>query len=242
MSGYCDIAPGHPIHGDYHDREYGFPQRDESDLFERLILEINQAGLSWETILRKREGFRRAYHGFDVDAVAGYGEADRLRLLEDAGIIRNRLKVDAAIHNAQVIQRLRASHGGFAQWLDAHVLHEGRPRDKAGWIKLFKQTFRFTGGEITNEFLMSLSYLPGAHRETCPAYARIDKIGAVWKRVREAAAKGGATKAAEPAAKVVAKPAAAAKKAAKKAAATKTAASKRAAKKLPAAPGKKRSN
>lgn len=235
MSGYCDIAPGHPIHGDYHDREYGFPQRDESDLFERLILEINQAGLSWETILRKREGFRRAYHGFDVNAVAAYGEADRLRLLEDAGIIRNRLKVDAAIHNAQVVQRLRASHGGFAQWLDAHVLDEGRPRDKAGWIKLFKQTFRFTGGEITNEFLMSLSYLPGAHRETCPAYARIDKIGAVWKRVRESAAKGGGAAAAKvgatkPAVKVVAKSATAAKKAAKKATATKKAARKRATK------------
>lgn len=192
MSGYCDIAPGHPIHGDYHDREYGFPQREESDLFERLILEINQAGLSWETILRKREGFRRAYGGFDVDTVAAYGEADRLRLLDDAGIIRNRLKVDAAIHNAQVVQRLRASHGGFAQWLDAHVLHEGEPRDKAGWIKLFKQTFRFTGGEITNEFLMSLSYLPGAHRESCPAYRRIERIGPYWKRTQEAAAKAGA--------------------------------------------------
>lgn len=188
MSGYCDIAPGHPIHGDYHDREYGVPQREESDLFERLVLEINQAGLSWETILRKREGFRRAYGGFDVDTVAAYGEADRLRLLEDAGIIRNRLKVDAAIHNAQVIQRLRASHGGFAQWLDAHALDEGRARDKAGWIKLFKRTFRFTGGEITNEFLMSLSYLPGAHRESCPAYRRIERIGPYWKRIREEAA------------------------------------------------------
>lgn len=207
MSGYCDIAPGHPIHGDYHDREYGFPQRDESDLFERLVLEINQAGLSWETILRKREGFRRAYHGFDVDTVAAYGEADRLRLLEDAGIIRNRLKVDAAIHNAQVIQRLRASHGGFAQWLDAHALHEGRPRDKAGWIKLFKQTFRFTGGEITNEFLMSLSYLPGAHRESCPAYRRIERIGPYWKRTREAA-EGAAEDAAAGSAQARKKPAA----------------------------------
>jgi DNA-3-methyladenine glycosylase I len=90
-------------------------------LFERLILEINQAGLSWETMLRKRDGFRSAYSGFDVDAVAAYGDQDRERLLQDAGIIRNRLKVDAAIHNAQVIQRLRASHGGFADWLDAHV-------------------------------------------------------------------------------------------------------------------------
>jgi DNA-3-methyladenine glycosylase I len=188
MSGYCNIAPNHPVHGEYHDREYGFPQRDESDLFERLILEINQAGLSWETILRKREGFRRAYDGFVVDKVAAYGQAERLRLLEDAGIIRNRLKVDAAIHNAQVIQGLRASHGGFAQWLDAHQLLDGRPREKADWIKLFKKTFRFTGGEITNEFLMSLSYLPGAHRESCPAYQRIDKLKPYWRRAREQAA------------------------------------------------------
>lgn len=168
MSAYCDIAPGHPVHGPYHATEYGFPQRDESVLFERLLLEINQAGLSWETILRKREGFRAAYDGFDVDTVAAYGEAERARLMHDAGIIRNRLKIEAAIHNAQVIQGLRASHGGFAQWLDAHAVEDGAPRDKAAWVKLFKKTFRFTGGEITGEFLMSLGYLLGAHRPDCP--------------------------------------------------------------------------
>ncbi|MEN4902523.1 DNA-3-methyladenine glycosylase I [Luteimonas sp. TWI1437] len=168
MSGYCDIAPGHPLHGPYHDTEYGFPQREEAVLFERLLLEINQAGLSWETVLRKRAGFRAAYDGFDVDTVAGYGEADRARLLADPAIIRNRLKIDAAVHNAQVVQGLRASHGGFAAWLDAHANEDGRPRDKASWVKLFKRTFRFTGGEITGEFLMSLGYLPGAHRADCP--------------------------------------------------------------------------
>ncbi|MDR0183078.1 DNA-3-methyladenine glycosylase I [Lysobacter arvi] len=187
MSGYCDYAPGHPLHGPYHDTEYGFPQREESVLFERLILEINQAGLSWETMLRKREGFHRAYHGFDVDRVARYREKDRERLLNDAGIVRNRLKVDAAIHNAKVIRGLRASHGGFASWLDAHLLDEGgQRRDKAGWIKLFKKTFRFTGGEITNEFLMSLGYLPGAHRDDCPAQKRILKLkpplDPAWRR------------------------------------------------------------
>ncbi len=170
---YCDFAPGHPLHGPYHDTEYGFPQREESVLFERLLLEINQAGLSWETILRKRDGFRHAYDGFDVDAVAGYGDADRARLLADAAIIRNRLKVDAAIHNAQVIRGLRDSHRGFAQWLDAHAVENGTPRTKASWVKLFKRTFRFTGGEITGEFLMSLGYLPGAHRPGCPVLARI---------------------------------------------------------------------
>ncbi|WFC42759.1 DNA-3-methyladenine glycosylase I [Pseudoxanthomonas sp. SE1] len=175
MSGYCDIAPGHPLHGPYHDREYGFPQRDEAVLFERLLLEINQAGLSWETMLKKREGFRTAYSGFEVDKVARYGDKDRARLLADPGIIRNRLKVEAAIHNAQVIRQLRTTHGGFAAWLDAH-----HPLPKADWIRLFKKTFRFTGGEITNEFLMSLGYLPGAHREDCPAFHRASKQRPPW--------------------------------------------------------------
>ena len=175
MSGYCDIAPGHPLHGPYHDHEYGFPQREEAVLFERLLLEINQAGLSWETMLRKRDGFRAAYSGFDVDRVARYGERDRARLLADPGIIRNRLKVEAAIHNARVIQQLRDTHGGFAAWLDAHP-----PLPKAEWVKLFKKTFRFTGGEITGEFLMSLGYLPGAHRQDCPAYRRAAKQRPPW--------------------------------------------------------------
>ncbi len=168
MSSYCLIAPGHPVHAHYHDHEYGFPQRGERELFERLLLESNQAGLSWELMLKKREGFRRAYAGFDVDAVAAFGQDDMERLLADPAIVRNRLKVNAAIHNAQVIQQLRASHGSFAQWLDAH-----HPRAKAEWVKLFKKTFRFTGGEITGEFLMSLGYLPGAHSPDCPVYARL---------------------------------------------------------------------
>lgn len=177
MGSYCDFAPGHPLHGPYHDTEYGFPQRDEAVLFERLVLEINQAGLSWETILRKREGFRRAYSGFDVDAVAAYTDQDRARLLADPGIVRNRLKVEAAIHNARVAQGLRRSHGGFAQWLDANVRDaDGRTRDKASWVKLFRRTFRFTGGEITGEFLMSLGYLPGAHRPDCPVARKLAKL------------------------------------------------------------------
>lgn len=175
---YCDAAPGHPWHGPYHDTEYGFPARAEAVLFERLILEINQAGLSWLTVLKKRDGFRAAYAGFDVDAVAGFGAADRARLLADPGIIRNRLKVEAAIHNAGIVQGMRASHGGFAAWLDAH-----HPRPKADWVTLFRQTFRFTGGEITGEFLMSLGYLDGAHRPDCPVAARIAALDPPWRRV-----------------------------------------------------------
>jgi DNA-3-methyladenine glycosylase I len=160
---YCRSAPGHPFHGPYHDTEYGVPLRGDAELFERLVLEINQAGLSWLTILKKRDGFRRAYGGFDPAVVAAYGDADRARLLADPGIIRNRLKVDAAIHNAGRLVELIAAHGSFAAWLDA----QGN-RSKAEWVRLMKAEFRFMGGEIVGEFLMSIGRLPGAHADDCP--------------------------------------------------------------------------
>jgi DNA-3-methyladenine glycosylase I len=166
---YCDFVANLPethLHRQYHDHAYGFPIEEDNALFERLILEINQAGLSWTTILQKQENFRKAYDGFDLATVAAYGEADTARLLADAGIIRNRLKVQAAIHNARVILGLKASHGSFKAWLDAH-----HPLDKAEWVKLFKRHFKFTGGEIVGEFLMSTGYLPGAHQAHCPIHA-----------------------------------------------------------------------
>jgi DNA-3-methyladenine glycosylase I len=174
---YCDIAPGHEWHGPYHDTEYGFPLDDDAALFERLVLEINQAGLSWLTILKKRDAFRRAYDEFDPEVVAGYRARDRRRLLADPGIIRNRLKVDAAIANAGIILQLRDSHGSFAGWLAAH-----HPRSKEEWVKLFKQTFRFTGGEIVGEFLMSVGYMPGAHVASCPVYRRVLALNPMWAR------------------------------------------------------------
>jgi DNA-3-methyladenine glycosylase I len=178
MTSYCDFAAGNELHGPYHDFEYGFPLEGEAPLFERLLLEINQAGLSWELILKKREGFREAYHGFEVDLVADYGEDDRARLLNDPRIIRNRLKIDAAIANAQVIRAMRATHGGFAAWLRAH-----HPRRRDAWFKLFRNTFRFTGGEITGEFLMSIGYLPSPHREDCQIYAKIAALDPPWLQV-----------------------------------------------------------
>ncbi|MGA2410719.1 MAG: DNA-3-methyladenine glycosylase I, partial [Candidatus Binataceae bacterium] len=175
----CTIAPGHPDHQPNHDLEYGFPITCEAALFERLVLEINQAGLSWLTILRKRDRFRAAFDNFDVDRVAAYGDRDRQRLLADDGIIRNRLKVNAAITNAARLQQIRASHGSFARWLDEH-----HPRDKPQWVKLFKQTFVFTGGEITGEFLLSTGYLPGAHDEDCPVYKKIALLKPPWLRIQ----------------------------------------------------------
>ncbi|MBN8891986.1 MAG: DNA-3-methyladenine glycosylase [Rhodospirillales bacterium 70-18] len=177
MSSYCLVAPGHPVHHDYHEREYGFPQRDETALFERLCLEIMQAGLSWELVLKRRAGMRAAFAGFEVDAVAAFDEAERTRLLADPAIIRNRLKVDAIIENARRIQALRASHGGFAAWLDAH-----HPLDKPGWVRLFRTSFKFTGGEIVGEFLMSLGYLSGAHGPDCPVAGRIAALSPPWMR------------------------------------------------------------
>jgi DNA-3-methyladenine glycosylase I len=172
---YCRAAPGHPVHGPYHDDDYGFPARDDRVLFERLVLEINQAGLSWLTILMKRAAFNEAY-AFDIDAVAKFGAGDRRRLTSDARIIRNRLKIDAAIDNARRLQAIRDSHGSFAVWLDAH-----HPRPKAQWVRLFKETFRFTGGEIVDEFLMSLGYLPGAHQSWCPAYQKVVALAPPWQ-------------------------------------------------------------
>lgn len=177
MSGYCDIAPGHALHGPYHDGEYGFPLTGDDALFERLLLEINQAGLSWELMLKKREGFREAYAGFSVAKVARFGAKDTARLLADAGIVRNKLKVAAAIHNANVILALAKSHGSFADWIEAH-----HPLTKKEWCKVFAKTFKFTGGEIVGEFLMSIGYLPGSHRETCPAYKRIAKRNPPWMK------------------------------------------------------------
>jgi DNA-3-methyladenine glycosylase I len=172
---YIRSGNAHPVHVIYHDTEYGFPLRDDTTLFERLIFEINQAGLSWETILKKQAGFRAAYDNFDIEKVAAYGDADVARLLNDAGIIRNRLKVNAAIENAKTLLRLRDEYGSFAAWLDAH-----HPRDKAEWVKLFKKTFRFTGGEIVGEFLMSIGYLPGAHDMQCRVYTTIKPLNPPW--------------------------------------------------------------
>ena len=198
MSTYCTIAPTHEWHGPYHEREYGFPLHGDAELFERLVLEINQAGLSWLTILRKRAAFRAAYDGFDPERVARYGKREVRRLLADAGIIRNRLKVEAAVFNARAILTLRDSHGSFAKWLDAHAQADGagkaqgRKGAKAAgsnlrtneeWVGLFKRTFRFTGGEIVGEFLLSTGYLPGAHRESCPVYPRIVKRRPPWLRL-----------------------------------------------------------
>lgn len=169
---FCQDHPEDPWHVPYHDHQYGFPLEADDELFGRLLLEINQAGLSWLTILKKAEAFRQAYSGFSIEAVAAYTDADRERLLANPGIIRNRLKVGAAIENARRLLALRPTYGSFHGWLMAH-----HPRSQEQWTKLFQATFKFTGGEIVHEFLMSTGWLPGAHDEDCPTYHRIMALG-----------------------------------------------------------------
>jgi DNA-3-methyladenine glycosylase I len=173
---YCDIAPANPYHAPYHENEYGFPVEGDDALFERLVLEINQAGLSWLTILKKRDAFREAFAGFDIDRVARFTPAKRAKLMTNAGIIRNRLKIEAAVENAKRLRKL----GSFAEWLDASAPPPGSAQASDYWVRLFKKTFVFTGGEITTSFLISIGYLPGAHDETCPVYKRVLKAKPRW--------------------------------------------------------------
>ena len=167
------------LHKTYHDKLYGFPIHDDNELFCRLVMEINQAGLSWETILKKKISFRKAYSNFNIKKVSQYTEADRERLMADAGIIRNRLKINAAIENAKTILALQKDYGSFEKWLEQH-----HPKSKEEWVKVFKSTFKFTGGEIVNEFLMSIGLLPGAHVPECKIYKKVIAAKPLWNQVQ----------------------------------------------------------
>ena len=180
MSYCCFVNNAQPaerklLHKQYHDNHYGFPLHDDNELFGRLILEINQAGLSWETILKKEAAFRIAYHNYNIAKVAGYTQKDIELLLNNPDIIRNKLKIKAAIENAKTILQLQKQFGSFENWLNQH-----HKLSLANWIKLFKKTFYFTGGQIVNEFLMSTGYLPGAHTKDCPIYSKILAARPQW--------------------------------------------------------------
>lgn len=179
-SSYCDavsVMDKNNIHRIYHDTAYGFPIDSDDELFERLVLEINQAGLSWSTILNKQQNFKKAYRDFNIKKVASFNRKDVERLMNDAGIIRNRLKINAAIENAKTLLGIQKQYGSFKKWID-HF----HPKTKEEWVKIFKNTFRFTGGEIVNEFLMSTGYLAGAHVESCPVFKKVVKTKPAFLR------------------------------------------------------------
>ena len=157
----------------YHDNHYGRRIEDDNELFCRLIMEINQAGLSWRTILQKEKGMRVAYHGFSIKKVAKYKEKDVARLMNDTSIIRNRLKINASIYNAKQIIKLQKEYGSFRHWLDLSGKEVGT--DKNMWVQLFKKHFKFVGGEIVGEFLMSIDMLPYAHDPLCTVHRQRKK-------------------------------------------------------------------
>lgn len=175
---YCQaVGSGNlsDLHKDYHDKEYGFPAKSDNELFGRMILEINQAGLSWDTILKKKQSIKEAYAHFNINKVATFDEVDIERLLQNSGIIRMKLKIEAAIYNAQKIKEIQGSHGSFKNWLDLEY-----PKEHAEWAKLFKKTFKFMGKEITKEFIMGTGYMKGAHDENCPILLEIVKQNPKW--------------------------------------------------------------
>jgi DNA-3-methyladenine glycosylase I len=199
---YCayvaTITDSNDVDKVYHDTQYGVRIEDDNELFGRLVMEINQAGLSWHTILVKENNFRKAYHGFAIKKVAKYTEEDFNRLMNDPGIIRNRLKINAAIYNAQQLLVIQKEHGSFRKWIDmkakeltmkpdtpgvilakAGIQHldshlhgndSARNEIKKLWVKEFKKHFKFVGGEIVGEFLMSIGTLPGSHGRECRHY------------------------------------------------------------------------
>jgi DNA-3-methyladenine glycosylase I len=175
---YCDFCIGlEDNHPDkvYHDNNYGFPITSDDELFGRLILEINQAGLSWSMILKKESNFREAFDGYKISKIAKYDDVKISELLQNSGIIRNKLKINAVIHNANVIMGIQQEKGSFVAWLN-----EIHPKSREEWTKIFKKTFKFTGGEIVNEFLMSSGYLQGAHQENCTIFDTVLKTQPKW--------------------------------------------------------------
>lgn len=176
---YCEfvanIEDENNVHRQYHDNQYGFPILDDNALFGRLILEINQAGLSWQTILNKQDAFQAAYQNYHIASIAAFDDDDVARLLGDKGIIRNRLKIHAAIFNAQQLLLIQEQYGSFKNWLDG--LH---PLPLEDWLVIFKKHFKFVGHQITNEFLMSCGYLAGAHDENCPCYQTVLQHNPAW--------------------------------------------------------------
>jgi DNA-3-methyladenine glycosylase I len=180
--GRCPWAASSPAMQAYHDTEWGVPSRDDRHLFEMLLLEGAQAGLSWSTILAKRENYRAALDGFDPERVAGYGEAKLASLLADPGIVRNRLKVRATVTNARAFLATREEHGSFATYLWGWVGGRpvvNRPRSPAELAPrtelsdriskdLARRGFTFVGSTIVYAYLQSVGVVDD-HLATCPA-------------------------------------------------------------------------
>ena len=179
----CHWCHNDPLYIEYHDREWGVPCRDDQSLFEFLILEGAQAGLSWITILRRREGYRKAFHNFDVHKVAQMTEDDIERLAHDTGIVRNRLKINSAINNAKAFIKVQEEFGSFAKYFwsfvdDQPVINQRQSMDEVPATSdvsdrmskdMKKRGFSFVGSTICYAYMQSMG-LVNDHLTSCPAY------------------------------------------------------------------------
>ena len=186
MANRCEWANTHPLYIQYHDTEWGVPEHDDQRLFEFLTLEGAQAGLSWLTILKKREAYSKAFDGFDIRKVAEYGDLKVTQLLSDKGIVRNRLKVNATIQNARAFLSIREEYGSFDSYAWSFV--SGKPRKNA-WESLqeipaktaeseamskdlMKQGFRFVGPTICYAFMQATGMV-NDHMLDCFRYDQV---------------------------------------------------------------------
>ena len=186
----CSWCGEDPVYVDYHDNEWGVPLHEENQLFEFLILEGAQAGLSWITILKKRDAYRKAYHDFDVEKVARFNSRSVQRLLNNAGIVRNRLKIEASITNARAYLDIQGEYGSFAKYIWNYV--DGKPiQNKFKTLKqipastplsdtiskdLKKRSFKFVGSTIVYAFMQATGIV-NDHVADCYRYKEIAKLG-----------------------------------------------------------------
>ncbi|MCF6139369.1 DNA-3-methyladenine glycosylase I [Pseudalkalibacillus berkeleyi] len=157
----CNWCEDDPMLMDYHDHEWGQPLDDDNDLFEALTLEIFQAGLSWKTILHKRENFRTAFDGFEIHKVSEYKEEKIEELLQNKGIVRHRRKIEATIHNANIALELIKDHGSLKNYFDS------LPKETLEKQKEIKKTFKHVGLTTAESFLMAAGYIQPDHSEEC---------------------------------------------------------------------------
>lgn len=182
--------PGYELYVAYHDEEWGLPCRDDAKLFEFLVLESAQAGLSWITILKKRENYRSAFHGFDAERIARYGAKDVARLMGDAGIVRNRAKIEAAISNARNFLALQEEFGSFAayqwgfvdgrptvnRWRSLAEIPATTPVSDAMAKDLKRRGFKFLGSTICYSHMQAMG-LVNDHLVSCPRHQAVQRTG-----------------------------------------------------------------
>lgn len=195
MDKRCDWCRSTELYIDYHDKEWGVPCYDDRELFEMLILEGAQAGLSWITILNKRANYRTAFSGFEPAKIARFTEAKQLKLMQDPGIVRNRLKIQATVTNAKLFMQMQKDNESFSQYLWSFVDHlpTQNQRNKMSDVPatttesdamskaLKKRGFKFVGSTICYAFMQATGMV-NDHLVTCPRWKPVNRLGAKSKR------------------------------------------------------------